>query len=102
MEDDNIIPYETSPTLTVEQAVMRMLGYPGEFNFMAGTEPMVFELSEYLYDLQDEADCAFGNASVELTMLKRNENASPEAVEIAEKQVTQMPPECTSYNPLHN
>ena len=35
MEDDNIIPYETSPSLTVKQAVMYMLGYRGEYSFVA-------------------------------------------------------------------
>ena len=83
MDDDNIIPYQTSPSLTVKQAVMYMLGYRG----LVDTELMEFDLSEYLYVLQEEADCAFGNASYELEMLKRNDNASPEAIKNAEHSV---------------
>jgi hypothetical protein len=87
MEDDNIIPYETSPSLTVKQAVMYMLGYRGEYSFVADTELMEFDLFDYLHNLQEEADGAFGNASYELEMLKRNDNASPDAIKIAEEKV---------------
>jgi hypothetical protein len=87
MEDDNVIPYQPTPTLTVEQAVMRLLGYPGPFSFMADTEEIEFDLSDYLYNLQEEADCACGNASFELEMLTRDDNASPEEIKNAEQKV---------------
>ena len=86
MEDDNIIPYETSPTLTVQQAVMHILGYRGEYNFMADTEPMEFDLFDYLQDLQEVADCDFGNASCELVRLKRDDNVSQAAIKAAEEK----------------
>ena len=70
MDDENIIPYEPSPTLTVNQAVMYMLGYRGQYSYMADTEEIEFDLSDYLFDLQEEADVACGNASYELEMLK--------------------------------
>lgn len=66
---------------------MYMLGYRDEYSFMAGKDKMEFDLSDYLHNLQEEADCAFGNASYELEMLKRNDNASPEAIKDAEHRV---------------
>jgi hypothetical protein len=87
MEDDNIIPYETSPTLTVKQAVMYILGYRGQYSFVADTELMEFDLFDYLHDLQEEADCAFSNASSELKVLKRTDSPSPEAINIAEGKI---------------
>jgi hypothetical protein len=99
-DDDNIIPYETTPSLTIKQAVMYMLGYRGKYNFMADTEPMDFDLYEYLYELQEEADVAFNNASVELEMLKRNGNASPEAIMDAEEKVASTKVELEKANKL--
>jgi hypothetical protein len=87
MDDDNIIPYETSPSLTAKQAVMYILGYRGPYSFMAYTDLMEFTLSDYLLNLQEKADSASGNASFELEMLKRNGNASPEAMKNAEQRV---------------
>jgi hypothetical protein len=87
MDDDNIIPYQTSPTLTVKQAVMHMLGYRGEYYYVIGTDEFEFDLFDYLRDLQEDADCAFGNASSELKVLKRTDSPSPEAINIAEGKV---------------
>jgi hypothetical protein len=87
MEDDNIIPYETSPSLTVKQAVMYILGYRGQYSYMVDTQLMEFDLFDYLRDLQEEADSVFSNASYELEMLKRTGNTSPEAMTIAEEKV---------------
>ena len=99
-DDDNIIPYQPSPTLTAEQAVMYILGYRGEYSFMADTELMEFELSDYLYNLQEEADCAFSKAGYELEMLKRNGDASPDAIKIAEKKVASAKAELEKANKL--
>ena len=87
MDDDDIIPYETSPSLTIQQAVMYILGYRGEYSFMADTEWMTFDLYEYLYDLQEETDVNFCNASSELVMLKRNDKTTPEAIKNAEEKI---------------
>jgi hypothetical protein len=62
MDDENINPYEPSPTLTVNQAVMYMLGYRSQYSYMVDTDNFEFDLSEYLYALQEKADCACGNA----------------------------------------
>jgi hypothetical protein len=35
MDDENIIPYEPSPTLTVNQAVMHMLGFRDEYTMQS-------------------------------------------------------------------
>ena len=87
MDDENIIPYEPSPTLTVNQAVMYMLGYRGQYSYMADTEEIAFDLSDYLFDLQEKADVACSNASFELEMLKRGGNASANALKEAEEKV---------------
>jgi hypothetical protein len=87
MDDDNIIPYETSPSLTAKQAVMYILGYRGEYYYVIGTDEFEFDLSDYLRDLQEDADCAFGNASSELKVLKRTDSPSPEAIKNAEQRV---------------
>jgi len=100
MDDDNIIPYQTSPTLTVKQAVMYILGYRDEYSFKADTEVITFDLFDYLYHLQEEADCAFGNASYELEMLKREGNASPEAIKSAEEKVESTKAELKKANEL--
>ena len=100
-DDDNIIPYETSPTLTVKQAVMYMLGYRGEFSFrISDTEQMTFDIHTYLYNLQEEADCAAGNAYYELEMLKRAGNASPEEIKDAEQKVESTNAELKKANKL--
>jgi hypothetical protein len=62
---------------------MYMLGYRG----LADTELMEIDHLDYLHNLQEVADCAFGNASHELEMLKRNDNASPETIKDAEHRV---------------
>ena len=100
MDDENIIPYEPSPTLTVYQAVMYMLGYRGQYSYMADTEEMAFDLSDYLFDLQEKADVACGNASYELEMLKRNGNASPDELKNAEEKVESTKAELEEANEL--
>ena len=100
MDDENIIPYEPSPTLTVNQAVMYMLGYRGQYSYMADTEEMAFDLSDYLFDLQEKADVVCGNASFELEMLKRNANASPEELKNAEEKVETAKAELKQANEL--
>jgi len=100
MDDDNIIPYQTSPTLTMKQAVMYILGYRGEYSFKADTEVIAFNLFDYLYHLQEEADCAVSQASYELEMLKREGNASPEAIKIAEEKVESSKSELEKANKL--
>ena len=86
MDDENIIPYEPSPTLTVNQAVMYMLGHRGQYSYMADTEVFEYDLSDYLSDLQEKADVACSNASVDLEMLKRGGNASPDELKNAEEK----------------
>ena len=100
MDDEDIIRYEPSPTLTVNQAVMYMLGHRGEFCYDNGTEEMEFDLPDYLHDLQEEADCACGNASYELEMLKRDGNASPEELTNAEEMVASTKAELENANKL--
>jgi hypothetical protein len=100
MEDDNIIPYQTSPSLTVKQAVMHILGYRGPYSYMVHMDLMEFDLFDYLRDLQEDADCAFGNASYELWMLKQTDSPSPEAINIAEGKVESTKAELEKANKL--
>jgi hypothetical protein len=100
MEDDNIIPYQTSPSLTAKQAVMYILGYRGQYSYMVHMDLMEFDLSDYLHELQEDADCAFGNASYELEMLKRTDSPSPEAINIAEGKVESTKAELEQANNL--
>ena len=87
MDEDSILPYQASPSLTVKQAVMYILGYRGEFGFQADEDWMEFDLSDYLHNLQDEADCALSEANYELEMLKREDDAAPEGIQIAKQAV---------------
>lgn len=169
MEDENIVPYELPPTLTVEQAVMYMLGFRGQYSFEPDTElirtshtlatkqavmyklgfrgvyssdagtnliekgtfdylnktldeadyplsldlyvelqslldkddsTLSYDLSYYLHDLQQEADCVSGNAKYDLEMLKRNGNASPEEIRLAEEKVASTKAELEKANKL--
>jgi len=100
MDDENINPYEPSPTLTVNQAVMYMLGYRGPYNFMADTEEIECDLSDYLFALQEEADCACGNALSELEILKRDGNASAGKLKDAEEKVETAKTELKQANEL--
>jgi hypothetical protein len=87
MEEDNFNPYQTSPTLTVKQAVMYILGYRGEYEFEAEGDWFDFDLYDYLQNLQEMADCACSIASDDLGMLKRDDSASLEAIEHATQKV---------------
>jgi hypothetical protein len=100
MEDENIILYAPSSTMTVNQSVMYMLGYRGDFSYDNGTEVIEFDLPDYLHALQETADCACGNASYELEMLKRDGNASPEELKNAEKMVAAAKAELENANKL--
>jgi len=100
MDEENINPYEPSPTLTVNQAVMYMLGYRGPYNFMADTEEIECDLSDYLFALQEEADCACGNALSELEILKRDGNASAGKLKDAEEKVETAKTELKQANEL--
>ena len=87
MEDDNIIPYETSPTLTVNQCVIHILDKCCKFSFMGEMKLIENDLYDYLYNLQDIPDRAHGNARHELYMLEKNDNASPDEIKAAEEKV---------------
>ena len=100
MDDENIIPYEPSPTLTVNQAVMYMLGHRGQYSYMADTEVFEYDLSDYLSDLQEKADVACSNASVDLEMLKRGGNASPDELKNAEEKFVSTKAELEEANKL--
>ena len=100
MEDDNIIPYQTSPTLTVKQAVMYMLDYRGEYYYVIDTDEFEFDLFDYLRDLQEEVDSTSGNASYELWMLEQTDNPSPEAIKLAEEKVATAKAELEKANKL--
>ena len=65
-DDDNIIPYETSPTLTVDQCVINMLNKRCNLSFMGEMKLIQNDLYDYVYELQDIPDTAHGNASYEL------------------------------------
>jgi len=87
--DDNIIPFRTSQTLTVQQAVMYMLGYRGEYSFFVPhtNEMMSFDLVDYLYHLKEKADSAYANAKYDLWELRQNGDATPEAIKTSEENV---------------
>lgn len=102
MEDDNITPYETSPSLTVKQAVMYMFGYRGNYSIMGEGEEFGYDLYDYLYDLQEDADCAYNNACVELKLLNNSDNASPDAIKLAEENVDTTKAKLDKANNLPN
>ena len=86
-DDNNIIPYETSPTLTVDQCVIHMLDKRCKFSFMGEMKLFQTDLCDYLYELQDIPDRAHGNARYELYELKQNDKASPDETRAAEEKV---------------
>lgn len=87
MVEDNINPYQTSPTLTVKQAVMYLLGFRGDYEFEVERDWYEFDLSDYLHDLQEKEDCAHSNAIYELEKLKSKDSASSEEIEVATHKV---------------
>ena len=74
-------------TLTLKQAVMYMLGYRGRFKFQADDEWLDFDLSDYLSNEEEAADCALSEARYELDMLCREGNASQDMLKDAEQLV---------------
>lgn len=86
-DDNDIIPYETSPTLTVNQCVIHMLDKHCKFSFMGEMKLIQNDLYDYLYELQDIPDRAHGNARYKLYELNQNDKAPPDEIKAAEKKV---------------
>jgi hypothetical protein len=100
MEDDDIIPYRPSSTLSVDQAVMYILGYRGDYQYEVDDENFSFTLSDYTTNLQVEADSAYSIANHELEMLKRSGDATPEEIQAAEERVASAKAELERANKL--
>lgn len=92
MEDDDIILNETLQTLTVDQAVMRMLGYDGEFiltNVDDENDTLEFGISDYILAELDYAEAELGNAKLALHELKQSDSATEPELTAAKKVVAE-------------
>lgn len=87
MEDDNIIPYRTSPTLTVKQAVMYILGYRGDFYYETEEGVFEYDLYDFIRDMQEDADSELGNAKYDLLELREAVDTDANAIEAAQVRV---------------
>lgn len=85
--DDDVKPYEKTPTLTIEQAVMRLLGYEGPFEFGTGDDVVELGLDDFCEHEFERADAELSQAQYLLHQLERQQSESSNELQEAKNAV---------------